>query len=1049
MAKTLSANQTQKIDRPQIQPIYLVHVSTYGGDTLYFSDRNYIYNGKTYEAYLFDLPQVGSIIANLGGYDNLQFTLKFNNSAFRGHDYLIQFFDDYPIEGQYVEIYKLLIDTGETFSSDVSTKIFKGMMGQPYAITEIGFSVDCSCMLFAKDKSLPLDTLDLADFPSADPDDVGKYRNIIYGSVKKAVCLWTVAGWASTLVSDITATATSVEVSDSALSPPAPFTMMCESEEIRVTDKSGNTFTVTRGYNSTTNVKHNRGTPIYEKRSDFEAEVAMHAVKSIDDVYVKREGQWVRVISGITKYEDDDGRAIIIFSDKVKFEQTINISAEVDTDVDTGSHGHSLTASIINKQCIPTGYVQSGADNPGNAIDGNTASYAGIDESDTVGATFTETDLGTISKEIIHIYKNSENATGYVQCPSGTNLTTLGAGIGWFRVVKTSGMAWGDSVVVVGGSGGNQIGEIYKEIEYQPASTTQTSAATGVDVEVDVTLSGNSAANLLIGEAVACNVDGYKDNGSGTYTGTPNALIERPDHVRKHVLAVLLGISLSDIDSTTFSTVGTIYGDRVYEFAFVLPEIATEAMELFRQFDLQTRSHMFESGGTFKLSFCSPDEPTSQFVFNANNVKGEFVFSKTEIADIRNKIRAHFYRDYTKIGDLGFEYRQVAEQSDSSSISKYGLMAEDIEFNLVGDNSDMVYDVVSWILSEKRETKRLVKFSAFWDASILEQCDYFTVTSNFWDGYKYKLLSLQEYPETQEIEMSGIEFAASDIDGHGLIYRGMTTSDDVQAIHRVGSQSYAGLGTYGAYRYLGNGNWSLVDEAKKIRCFLEFNDYLYCGTYGAFAGMGIVYKLVSGSWSSIGSPGNCKAVYCMAEFDSKIYVGVWSDGKIFRLDAGPSWADVGQPGAETSILSLAVVGSTLYCGGYSGTVYRYDGGTTWTSIGYGGYRLATNDGKLYGTIYSAPSYLMNEYVSGTTWNAIGNISGGAYTRPEICAFDNKIYWGVSIWLDSKCGYLYEYSGSGETWNLMATISNGELSSLFPTTTAIWIGTDDGRIFSWS
>jgi hypothetical protein len=93
-------------------------------------------------------------------------------------------------------------------------------------------------------------------------------------------------------------------------------------------------------------------------------------------------------------------------------------------------------------------------------------------------------------------------------------------------------------------------------------------------------------------------VEGYADDILGTYTGTASILIERPDHVRKHILVALLGFDATmDID-TSFAMVGAIYATQIsggYKLAFVLHEVATEAMDLFKQIDIQTRSNMFES----------------------------------------------------------------------------------------------------------------------------------------------------------------------------------------------------------------------------------------------------------------------------------------------------------------------------------------------------------------------------------------------------------------------------------------------------------------------
>lgn len=747
MVRTLDANQTIKIDRPYIQPIYFFHLLL-SGLTLYFSDRNFFYNGQNYEDYFSDLSDIGNEIRSLGGYNNAQLTLKLKNQRIRSYNYLIELFDIYPSEKKYIECYKLMIDTGETFGSDVSTKIFKGEMGQPYDVDEIEFKIDCSSMLFGKNVALPLDVIDLADFPSADPDDVGKYRNIIYGNLKKVVCLWTVAGWVSSLVADISATQTNIEVSDAASAPYTPFTMTIDSEETTVTNKSGNNFTVTRGYYNT---EHNKGVTVYEKMTTFEAEVAKHPVKSIGDVYAKRsEGEWFRVTAGVTKYTDSGGLAKLVFTDKVTFEQKVNITA--DTDEGTHPHDATMPTGYSIRKCIPTG--ASGGSNPTWAIDGNDDSYAAVSSVQALTVTFTEDDLGTINKQYVWVRNNAGSTSGTITC-GGTNVGSLAATVGWQRFTKTGG-DWDDNVVVPGGGGGNSIGEVYKEIEYSPTPpTVDTHAATGVWT----TLSGNSVANMTIGDIVACDMEGYQDDGSGTYTGTPNALIERPDHIRKHILVALLGFVAGDIGAS-FATVGNIYAGRIasgYKLAFVLHEVATETLDLFEILDFQTRSNLFESGGKFELSFGSTDEPTSQITFDKDNTKGIFKFGKTEVADVRNKIRAHYFRDYSKQGALGGKYQKVSEKFNSTSLTKYGQLQEDIEFSAIGDLILMVDDVLDWILYLKMDTKRTVEFEAFWDAMILEHCDYFTITNPFWSGGKYKTLKAIERPENQVINMKGIQ----------------------------------------------------------------------------------------------------------------------------------------------------------------------------------------------------------------------------------------------------------------------------------------------------
>ena len=74
MPKTIDANQTQKIDRRFLQPIYFVHILGVGAgaETLYFSDRTFKYNGHDYEDNLTELPALVQSIERFGGYLNIR-----------------------------------------------------------------------------------------------------------------------------------------------------------------------------------------------------------------------------------------------------------------------------------------------------------------------------------------------------------------------------------------------------------------------------------------------------------------------------------------------------------------------------------------------------------------------------------------------------------------------------------------------------------------------------------------------------------------------------------------------------------------------------------------------------------------------------------------------------------------------------------------------------------------------------------------------------------------------------------------------------------------
>jgi hypothetical protein len=361
---------------------------------------------------------------------------------------------------------------------------------------------------------------------------------------------------------------------------------------------------------------------------------------------------------------------------------------------------------------------------------------------------FDETDLGVIVKQYIYVYSNGYGAVGM----QPDNWTISGGIPGWRRFTHIGG-SWPDQFTIGGGVSGAQIMEAYKEVEYTPYSEAiPAHAADGV------ALTGNSVANTVIGDLVACDVNGIYDDDAGTITGIPNTnpLIERPDHVRKHILINLLGFLAADINAS-FDTVGAVYNDLVYKFAFNLPDVAIKVGDLFGQMDLQSRTRMFEWGGQFYLVLRSTEVPTSVMDFDKNNIQGNFLFGKSDVVDIKNSLIGYYFRDYSKSGSPGEKYRAIAKVSSSPSITKYGLQQEEIEFSCADDSGIIVEDVLAWLLGDRKELKKTVEFNALWDAFKLEPFDAFTVISQIagWSGKKFSAVGISYQPESELIKMKG------------------------------------------------------------------------------------------------------------------------------------------------------------------------------------------------------------------------------------------------------------------------------------------------------
>jgi hypothetical protein len=133
-----------------------------------------------------------------------------------------------------------------------------------------------------------------------------------------------------------------------------------------------------------------------------------------------------------------------------------------------------------------------------------------------------------------------------------------------------------------------------------------------------VTISGNSTAETVIGERIAADLDGFMDNGAGTYTGTPNKLIERPDHIAKHILLDRCGLSSSRIDTTSYSTAGASYSSAGFVLGFAILQ-RPNVRALSNRVATQAKSFEFWEAGAHHLQFI-PDTETTDKTIDATRI---------------------------------------------------------------------------------------------------------------------------------------------------------------------------------------------------------------------------------------------------------------------------------------------------------------------------------------------------------------------------------------------------------------------------------------------
>jgi hypothetical protein len=721
--------------------------------------------------------------------------------------------------------------------------IFKGQIyGQP-KYDEYTCTLTIRGIFDKYNRTIGSDLIITADaYPDADPDDIGKMMNIVYGNVPQVPCRAIESGSADSLVAAITAVQTTIELSDATYFANSGI-IGIDAEQISYTGKSTNTLTgCTRGYNSTTATNHDAGAPVWEELSRFVYMIAGHPVKAIGDIYV----DGVRITAVCTKYTGQagniltgyTGRAVFTVPSRLTRQQAIDLLlsdtigvndaiAIVDTigvtdgisvsdtiwvvdaiGVDTGSHGHPASANEIVvwefRAATPHGTYVNYAP---NITDGSLST----------GAVWTnggESNYITVSKAFYESFKGEPQA--YRACIMTGDLgggtarignTLVSCGTNWTvkrgNWIDTSASwatinTWTFNVYLPNNSPSGSIIEVWLEIGYMPTvdahaadgvAKTGSASKSGMATKSGtvtksgsasksgavtrtgaVTLSGNSVADVRIGEVVTANVQGYQDDALGAYTGTAAALIERPDHVFKHLWAVQMVAPLADIDTTTFTAAGVFYAAKAYKFAMLI-NAPVAASDLLMRLALQCRSRfMVTAWGKAKL-FVSKLAQTSGHAIPKNEIKfNSMSIERSPTTEIINRFSIYYELDLTQAAGNPQSYWSAINYSNAASIARYGTrewkgLQDLFCFNAVRDEA-MAQDVGAFLQEYHAKVRRMPHFGVFLDNMEIEPGDIIDVThpldamSNFVVEVQKILHHIGSKSQVDYLEITGVENGA-------------------------------------------------------------------------------------------------------------------------------------------------------------------------------------------------------------------------------------------------------------------------------------------------
>ncbi|MBI5309004.1 MAG: hypothetical protein HZB37_11930, partial [Planctomycetes bacterium] len=535
--------------------------------------------------------------------------------------------------------------------------------------------------LYLVDQSVRYDkyvgiAIDTTTYPNADPDDIGKIGNIGYGVLKEAPAMSVVAGALDYLDAAITAAQTTLNLIDASRFP-ASGSIGIDNEDITYTGKNGNQLTgLVRGVNSTTAVIHNRGTPVWEERTDFTYEAFSHPIKQFDNVYAFGNNTKIKITSICTTYTGNTGsqhptwpnKAMVVIPAKITKIQAVNILTEdgislqdAQTIIDNitvndqttvkdlltvgdniavsqGSHAHTVgggIVAVINPYSASAYFSYTGqpatrvdvcitqaSSNLTATIDGNTLNSDSMKRTQKFTRSSTTVPTSITINVPSHTTQGGDLVTYEVWLEVYTNATDESAATG---VVET-GNAYRTGTVTKSGM----------------ATKTGTATLTGTITKTGtITLSGNSVADTVIADQIVVDAQGYRDDASGTYTGVANSLIERPGHVIKHLLVVYGGWPVANF----YTNANTYFTSKNYTFAGVITE-KKKLKEWLTLLAFQCRCYFRIANGTAQLLW-RPDTLSSQKTITSNmirmqdNAKTTRKLSRSLLDEVVNKIEIH------------------------------------------------------------------------------------------------------------------------------------------------------------------------------------------------------------------------------------------------------------------------------------------------------------------------------------------------------------------------------------------------------------------------
>jgi len=346
-----------------------------------------------------------------------------------------------------------------------------------------------------------------------------------------------------------------------------------------------------------------------------------------------------------------EGKAALVFDTLPLLKKQVN--ADVDSSgrvpIDSG-HVHSTgggSTGTVTAEFQTHTVLYGTVNNPANVYDGSSATQASFSGSSGGNPAKLEvkrtTDLpgtsGTPRRWRMGLHTGTllgYKATGYglngsYQFPSTDNTLLYSP---WYNVYtqtwayvngRLKATNWCDVTTNDLGTSYKYIKRFFIEIEYETEASPTDSGIAAVEVTGSNVLSGNTTAETVIGRRVAVDCGGVADDIDGTITGTPDAIIERPDHELEDLLLNRCGLS-GVIHSASYAAAGSYYAGNSFRLGVPILQ-PPNVRRLLNRIAHQARSIEFWEAGEHHLAHVPhPADSDTKLLLHLNGSDGATTF---------------------------------------------------------------------------------------------------------------------------------------------------------------------------------------------------------------------------------------------------------------------------------------------------------------------------------------------------------------------------------------------------------------------------------------